>query len=90
MNEPITKEDLKKFKALLLNDIANLLKAKVNEQVNGEMDLEWIRSKAIRHIMGISSGTIQNLRITGKIRFKKIMGSYYYNKSDIAKLFNED
>ncbi|WP_313375344.1 hypothetical protein [Chishuiella sp.] len=35
----------------------------------------------------MSAATLQNLRISGKIRSRKIMGSYYYNKLDLENLF---
>jgi len=40
--------------------------------------------------MNISLATLQNLRITGKIRYTKIMGSYYYSKGDLMQLFNKE
>lgn len=89
MEQPVTKDDLRQFRILLLNDIGKML----NEKSDGsekEEDLEWLRSKAIRRIMDISAGTLQNLRVQGKVRHKKIMGSYYYNKSDVVNLFKED
>ena len=91
MENNITKEDLMRFKELILSDLEKLLLSKENnkEEQNNE-DPEWLRSKAIRKIMDISPGTLQNLRITGKVRHRKIMGSYYYNKADVAKLFNNE
>lgn len=88
MDEPITKEDLRQFGLLLIHEIRETLveKPKDGIEVNNP---EWLRSKAIRKLMDISAGTLQNLRITGKIRFRKVMGSYYYNRSDIQKLFEE-
>ncbi|WP_394366102.1 helix-turn-helix domain-containing protein [Sphingobacterium faecium] len=53
-------------------------------------EFDWLRSKAIRKMMDISPATLQNLRITGKIRHKKVMGSYYYNRSDLQKLFQDE
>jgi len=88
MEEFVTKEDLRHFRMLLINDIGKLLEEKTGEGKAPQEDMEWLRSKAIRRIMDISPGTLQNLRITGKIRFKKVMGSYYYNRSDVSKLFN--
>jgi len=40
-------------------------------------------------MLDISAGTLQNIRVNGKIRYKKVLGSYYYSKSDILKLFDE-
>jgi len=88
MENTVTKEDLRQFRMLLLDDIGNLIKEK--NSGSEKEDIEWMRSKAIRRIMDISPGTLQNLRITGKVRFKKVMGSYYYNRFDVAGLFNEE
>ncbi|WP_370877896.1 helix-turn-helix domain-containing protein [Sphingobacterium zeae] len=40
--------------------------------------------------MNISPATLQTLRVTGKIRFKKVQGSYYYSKDDLQKLFEDE
>ncbi|ASW73911.1 DNA-binding protein [Chryseobacterium piperi] len=50
----------------------------------------YSRSKTIRQIMNISPGTLQNIRVAGKIRFRKVMGSYYYSRTDLLKLFGND
>jgi hypothetical protein len=82
----LTKEDLELFRIKITQDIEQLLDTKI---VFYE-EFDWLRSKAIRKLMDISPGTLQNLRITGKIRFKKILGSYYYNKSDLKMLFEDE
>lgn len=83
--EQITKEDLEYFRIKLLTDIEQILELNRNSQ-----EFDWFRSKAIRKLMDISPATLQNLRITGKIRYKKILGSYYYNKTDLLKLFTDE
>lgn len=87
MEEQLTKEDLRQFGLLLLHELKLLIVEQASESTTE--DPEWLRSKAIRRIMDISPGTLQNLRITGKVRFRKVMGSYYYNRSDIKKLFED-
>ncbi|WP_426477463.1 DNA-binding protein [Chryseobacterium sp. CBSDS_008] len=86
--EVLTKEDLALFKTQLLIEIEKLLNAKLNaiSNANGS-GVEWVRSKVARQFMNISPATLQNLRITGKIRFKKILGSYYYSLPDLKNLF---
>ncbi len=83
--EQITKEDLEYFRRKLLSDIEQLLELNRNSH-----EFDWLRSKAIRKLMDISPATLQNLRISGQIRFKKILGSYYYNKTDLLKLFSDE
>lgn len=90
MEDRITKDDLRQFRLQLLHEIGEILDAKTSALGNaGHEPIEWLRSKAIRRIMDISPGTLQNLRIAGKIRYKKVMGSYYYNKADVLNLFED-
>lgn len=84
----ITQQDLQVFREQLISDFDLLLERKSNSASSSQF--EWIRSKAIRKIMDISPATLQNLRVSGKIRFKKVMGSYYYNKHDLLNLFNDE
>lgn len=86
--EIITNQDLQSFKEELMFDFDQLLEKKFNTIPSSQF--EWLRSKAIRKMMDISPGTLQNLRVSGNIRFKKIMGSYYYNKLDLLKLFDDE
>lgn len=88
MEEIITKEDLRQFGFLLLDSIRTIV-----QNSNGgteELQPEWLKSKAVRKLLDISAGSVQNLRTTGKIRFKKVLGSYYYNKADLQKLFTDE
>lgn len=88
--EHITKEDLRKLSMQILYDIEKLLDHKINAKTQNEPQ-EWLRSKSARRLLdGISPGTLQNIRMTGKIRFKKVSGSYYYNRTDLLKLFKDD
>jgi len=87
--EPLTKEDLRQFKIQLLYEIRQILDEKMKPVLN-DTNPEWIRSKSARIFMSMSPGTLQNLRITGKVRFKKVLGSYYYNFEDLKRLFENE
>lgn len=76
----ITKEDLKEFKSELLEDIKNLLLIKESD------DRLWLRSTEVRELLKISSGTLQNLRISGALQYSRIGGILYYNYKDIKKM----
>lgn len=86
MEESVTKEDLRQFRLLIIGDIRELLEER-NRLSDGSEKEEWLRSKEIRRILNISAGTLQNLRIQEKVRYRKIMGSYYYNRLDLLELF---
>jgi hypothetical protein len=85
MKEPITKEDLWQFAAEIIKEVKKIIQPLPNQA--DSVNDEWLKSKIVRKMLDISPGTLQNIRITGKIRFKKVLGSYYYSKSDIMKLF---
>jgi len=87
--DTITKNDLEALRSQLMTDIGNLLKIKQQKEVEVE-EFGWMRSKTIRKKLNISAATLQNLRITGKIRFKKLLGSYYYNSEDLQKIFSDE
>jgi hypothetical protein len=85
--EMISKADLENLRVRLLFDIEKLIDAKLSPP---NEDFEWLRSSAVRKILDISPATLQNLRIAGSIRYKKIHGSYYYSKEDLKKLFSDE
>ena len=80
--EVITKEDLQTFRVQLLNDIKNLFLTQENT------NKAWLRSSEVRKLMKISPGTLQNLRVTGKLKSTKIGGIHYYQFDQIRKLLD--
>ncbi|KYH07813.1 hypothetical protein A1704_03875 [Chryseobacterium cucumeris] len=87
--DTITKKDLEILRNQIISDIGNLLDNKLEDNKDSE-EFGWMRSKTIRKKLNISAATLQNLRITGKIRFKKLLGSYYYNSEDLQKIFSDE
>ncbi|HKO76270.1 MAG TPA: hypothetical protein VJU52_03585 [Flavobacterium sp.] len=88
MNDNITKDDLKQFGLLLVEQFKQIIENNKNKEEAG-LNPEWLKSLVVRKLMNMSAASLQNLRITGKVRFKKVLGSYYYNKSDLMNLFND-
>jgi len=82
--EVITREDLNEFRSLLLNDFKQLI------QPQSQQIKQWLKSKEVRKLLNISTGTLQNLRINGTLTYTKIGGTLYYNYSDIEKVLNGD
>lgn len=89
MSDSVTKDDLRQFGLLLLNDIRKIIDESQTSEKES-LDPEWLKSRVVRKLMDMSAGSLQNLRVTGKVRFKKVLGSYYYNKTDLKKLFDEE
>jgi hypothetical protein len=80
--EIITHEDLQKFRLQLLEDLAKIMSGTVQPQ----LAKEWLRSSEVRKILGISHGTLQNLRIKNILPHRKIGGLMYYKYQDILRL----
>ncbi|RYJ44316.1 helix-turn-helix domain-containing protein [Flavobacterium beibuense] len=89
MEEGISKEDLRQFGISLLKAVRDLVQPGI-ESSKPDTEPEWLKSRAVRKLLDISPGTLQNLRINGKVRFRKVLGSYYYNKPDLMELFSEN
>ena len=71
-HEIITIEDLQKFRLQLLEDLKALV-----QQPNPSQK-EWLKSSEVRKMLGISHGTLQNLRIKGALPYQKLGGIMFY------------
>nr|WP_322625895.1 helix-turn-helix domain-containing protein [uncultured Flavobacterium sp.] len=81
----VTKDDLEKFKQELLEEIRHF---QMYPRKRGEEPKKWLKSFEVRNLLGISAGTLQNLRLNGTLPFSKIGGLLYYSYEDIQKLMN--
>jgi hypothetical protein len=88
MSEKITKDDLRQFSLLIIGEVRKIVQA-ANEDKDETIHLDWLKSRTVRKMLDMSPASMQNLRITGKVRCKKVMGSYYYNKTDLLNLFGD-
>ena len=80
----ITSEDLNEFRSLLLKDLKEIILA------SPQQSKQWLKSKEVRKLLNISTGTLQNLRINGTLTYTKVGGIMYYDNSDIEKLLNSN
>lgn len=78
--EIITKEDLQFFKAELLQALRDLIISP------SPIQKKWVKSYEVREMLGISPGTLQNMRINGTIAYTKIGGLIFYDYDDILQL----
>ncbi|WP_341836883.1 helix-turn-helix domain-containing protein [Chitinophaga pollutisoli] len=80
----ITFEDLIKFKAELLKEIEELLKAQLHPA-----ERKWLKSYEVRKMLNLSAGTLQTLRDNGTLPYTKMGGALYYDYKDIEKLLEK-
>ena len=81
----ITTDDLRDFKMELLDDIKALL---TNQ--SGTIQKKWLKSPEVRDLLGISPGTLQNLRINGTLPYTKVGGVLYYDYGEIMTVMEEN
>ena len=82
--ELITREDLQAFRLELLNDLKGLV---IPKQIDKN---DWLRSSEIRKILKISPGTLQNMRVNGKLTSTKIGGIFFYHRGNLEKLLESE
>ncbi|GLU45118.1 helix-turn-helix domain-containing protein [Allomuricauda sp. NBRC 101325] len=81
----ITSEDLMEFKIELLEDIKELLQ---NSQT--QSGKKWLKSNEVRDLLGISPGTLQNLRVNGTLPYTRIGGVLYYEFHEIMEVLEKN
>lgn len=81
----ITLGDLELFKTELIAEIRNLLK-----DSSTSTSKKWLKSSEVKKLLGISTGTLQNLRVNGSLSHSKVGGIYFYDYNDIAKLIKSN
>ena len=82
----MTKEDLELFRIQLLQDIKNIVCGVIKPVTEKP---EGYKTADVRKMLGCSVNKLVSLRISRKIRTKKIGGTVYYNKDDIKQLLEE-
>ncbi|MEN7551837.1 helix-turn-helix domain-containing protein [Rapidithrix thailandica] len=81
----ITTDDLLEFKLELFRELKNLL-----EETSYHKRKKWLKSGEVRELLGISPGTLQNMRVNGSLPYTKIGGVIFYDYQDICKMLEEN
>jgi len=84
-SEILTTDDLREFKIEFFAE----LKKMFNEH-QGQPSQKWLRSGEVRKLLGISPGTLQNMRINGTLPFTKMGTVLYYDYQDIRKILESN
>jgi hypothetical protein len=77
--ELITKADFHSFKIEIVEEIKKLVQPQTDQK-------EWLKSADVMELLGCSPGTLQNLRVSGKLPFTKIGGTIYYSRKDVLNV----
>ena len=84
-SEIITIDDLREFKTELLTEFRKMLK-----EHHGQPSKKWLKSYEVKKMLGISPGTLQNMRINGTMPFTKMGGILFYDSEDIRKILEDN
>jgi hypothetical protein len=76
----ITISDLEALKKDLIQEIKTLI------STTSTSVKQWLKSSEVKKLLGISTGTLQNLRINGSLSYSKVGGIIFYDYSEIVKL----
>lgn len=79
----LTKEDLQDFKQELLSEMKELLNKQ--QKVNPSQK-KWLKSTEVKKLLGLSAGTILNLRVNGTLPYSKVGGIILYDYEEIMKI----
>lgn len=80
----VTQADLEAFKTTLVIAIKQML-----SENKGPAATKWLKSYQVKKLLGISTGTLQNLRNNGTLPYSKIGGTIYYSGDEINKLLEK-
>lgn len=81
----LTTEDLMEFKLELLDEIRTLLQNK-----SDHFPKKWLKTHEVRELLGVSHGTLQNLRLNGTLPFSKVGGVLYYDYEEIMQVLESN
>ena len=57
---------------------------------SGHVSKKWLKSPEVKELLGISSGTLQNLRINGTLPYTKVGGVLYYDYEEIMTVMEKN
>ena len=81
----VTFSDLESFKEDIVAEFR-----KIARELMGQPGKKWLKSYEVKKLLGISPGTLQNLRLNGTLPFAKIGGVILYDYADIQRMIDEN
>lgn len=85
----VTQEDLQELKSSLIESIESLKEVLLQNNTKVP-NVELLKSHQVQRLLGISPGTLQNMRVNGTIPFSKVGGVIFYDKQDILNIIEDN
>ena len=86
----LTSEDLHDFKTELFDELKKLFGQSAKDTKQDQQTTRWLKSHQVQRMLGISPGTLQNLRINGTIPYTKVGGVIFYSMEDINAIMERN
>lgn len=86
----VTQQDLQELKETLVEKLIELKEELKSANFNKTPEVVLLKSHQVQRMLGISPGTLQNMRVNGTLPFSKVGGVIFYNKSDILDLIEQN
>lgn len=80
--EILTKENFEEFAFEIKGHLLEL-----RELINERKGKRIIKNKELKEYLGCSYSTLEKMRQTNLIPYKKVLGNYYYDIDEIDKIF---
>lgn len=83
--EIITQDDLERFGDRLTETLKSIIEENT-KPVKQQEEVIWLKSHQVQRMLGISPGTLQNLRINGTLPYSKVGGVIFYDRRELIKV----
>ena len=84
------KEFMEEFKNKVVEELKNFLNEKQTRLLQETKKQKFLKSYQVEKMLGISAGTLQNLRINGTIPFSKVGGTILFEENEILQLIKDN
>lgn len=84
-NQLTTLSDLEAFKSEIVTEFRGIV-----QELLERTNKKWLKSYEVKKLLGISPGTLQNLRVNGTLPYSKIGGVILYDFDDIQRVVEEN
>ena len=86
----VTQQDLQELKTELITTLQDIKEQLLDNQPQKQAEVELLKSHQVQRMLGISPGTLQNLRVNGTIPYSKVGGVIFYDKREILEIIEEN
>ncbi|RFC54032.1 helix-turn-helix domain-containing protein [Brumimicrobium aurantiacum] len=85
----VTREEMQEIVESIEASFEKIISKYLNDE-HQKQEIVLLKSHQVQRMLGISPGTLQNMRVNGTLPFSKVGGVIFYDKQDILDLIEEN